>query len=57
MMAPLRPPIRVLLVGPSLDILGGQAVQLQRLLGHLNQSAGLEAQFLPVNPRLPRPLG
>jgi glycosyltransferase involved in cell wall biosynthesis len=47
------PPIRVCLVGPSLDILGGQAVQLQRLLGKLREVPALEVAFLPVNPRLP----
>jgi glycosyltransferase involved in cell wall biosynthesis len=45
--------IRVLLVGPSLDILGGQAVQLARLLDRLRATPGLEVDFLPVNPRLP----
>ena len=48
--------IRVLLVGPSMDILGGQAVQLQRLLSQLRKSEGVEVGFLPVNPRLPGPL-
>ena len=51
-----RAPIRVCLVGPSLDILGGQAVQLQRLLGRLREVPELEVSFLPVNPRLPGPL-
>jgi glycosyltransferase involved in cell wall biosynthesis len=48
--------IRVLLVGPSLDILGGQAVQLTRLLDRFRATEGLEVDFLPVNPRLPGPL-
>lgn len=48
--------LRVLLVGPSLDILGGQAVQLARLLERLRDTPGLEVDFLPVNPRLPGPL-
>jgi glycosyltransferase involved in cell wall biosynthesis len=43
-------------VGPSLDILGGQAVQLQRLLKKLNDVPELSVSFLPVNPRLPGPL-
>src|SRR5205085_1445365 len=53
------PAIRVVLVGPSLDILGGQAVQVQRLLRRLRELDGFEVDFLPVNPRLPgvlRPL-
>lgn len=47
--------VRVCLVGPSLDILGGQAVQLQRLLRALNGIPSLAVDFLPVNPRLPGP--
>jgi L-malate glycosyltransferase len=46
-------PIRVCLVGPSLDIIGGQAVQLQRLLAKLRDVPELDVAFLPVNPRLP----
>lgn len=48
--------LRVLLVGPSLDILGGQAVQLARLLEHFRGTPGVEVDFLAVNPRLPGPL-
>ena len=43
----------VLIVAPSLDILGGQSVQAARLLDRLRQEPGLEVGFLPVNPRLP----
>ena len=53
---PATTPVRVLLVGPSLDILGGQAIQAARLLEHLRGVPGLEVGFLPVNPRLPGPL-
>ena len=49
-------PIRVVLVGPSMDILGGQAVQVTRLLRRLRELNGIEVGFLPVNPRLPGPL-
>ena len=49
-------PLRVLIVGPSLDILGGQAVQAARLLERFRAEPGLEVDFLPVNPRLPGPL-
>lgn len=52
-----RRPVRVLLVGPSLGILGGQAVQAARLEKHLSQEAGVEVGFLPVNPSLPSVLG
>ena len=48
-------PIRVVLVGPSMDILGGQAVQVARLLRRLRELDGIEVAFLPVNPRLPGP--
>ena len=52
--AQLRP-LRVLIVAPSLDILGGQAVQAARLLERLREEPTLEVSFLPVNPRLPGP--
>ena len=45
--------LRVLIVAPSFDILGGQAVQAARLLERLSQEPGLEVGFLAVNPRLP----
>jgi glycosyltransferase involved in cell wall biosynthesis len=51
-----RRPLRVLIVAPSLDILGGQAVQAARLLTGLRSEAALEVDFLPINPRLPGPL-
>jgi glycosyltransferase involved in cell wall biosynthesis len=46
-------PIRVCIVGPSLETLGGQAIQAQRLLVRLAAHPELELSFLPVNPRLP----
>ena len=46
---------RVLLVGPSLDILGGQAVQAARLLSRLREEPSISVDFLPVNPHLPGP--
>jgi glycosyltransferase involved in cell wall biosynthesis len=45
--------LRVLIVAPSFDILGGQSIQAARLLERLRQESGLEVGFLPVNPRLP----
>ena len=51
-----REPTRVCVVAPSLDILGGQAVQAARLLEHLRTLPGLHVDLLPVNPRLPGPL-
>ena len=46
-------PLRVLIVAPSLDILGGQAVQAARLVRQLGQEPRLAISFLPINPRLP----
>ena len=46
-------PVRVVIVAPSLGILGGQAVQAARLLERLERTPGLEVAFLAVNPRLP----
>jgi glycosyltransferase involved in cell wall biosynthesis len=47
---------KVCLAGPSLDILGGQAVQLARLHNRLSGIPGIEVMFLPMNPKLPGPL-
>jgi glycosyltransferase involved in cell wall biosynthesis len=44
-------PIRVLVVAPSLSILGGQAVAAQRLLERLRAVPELEVDFLPHDPR------
>lgn len=46
-------PVRVLLIAPSLDIVGGQAVQADRLLRALRAEPSVEIEFLPINPRLP----
>lgn len=46
-------PVRVLIIAASLDILGGQAVQAQRLVQHLQKEPSVEVSFLPINPRLP----
>lgn len=45
--------LRVLLVAPSLDILGGQSRQALRLQERLRGEAELQVEFLPHNPRLP----
>jgi L-malate glycosyltransferase len=45
--------LRVLLVAPSLDILGGQSRQAVRLMEGLKPEPDLEISFLPHNPRLP----
>jgi glycosyltransferase involved in cell wall biosynthesis len=49
-------PTRILLIAPSLDIVGGQAVQASRLLDLLRNEPDIQIQFLPINPRLPQPL-
>ena len=43
-----REPTRVCIVAPSLDILGGQAVQAARLLEHLRTLPGLHVDLLTV---------
>jgi glycosyltransferase involved in cell wall biosynthesis len=49
-------PIKVLLIAPSLDILGGQAVQATRLMTVLGALPELRMTFFPINPRPPRGL-
>src|SRR6185436_12273099 len=45
--------LRVLVIAPSLDILGGQAVQAARLVSRLRELSSFEIGFLPINPRPP----
>ena len=49
-------PIRLLLVAPSLRILGGQAVQANYLMQHLSREPMFRVSFVAHNPRLPGPL-
>ena len=44
---------RILIVAPSVDILGGQAVQAARLVSRLQSESIFDVGFLPINPRLP----
>lgn len=53
---PEQRPLRVALVAPSLDIMGGQSVIAGRLLARLREIPGLDIVFVPHNPRLPGPL-
>ena len=46
---------RVLIIGPSLRYLGGQAVQAQRLCDGLRTTDGVQIEYLAVDPMLPRP--
>ena len=50
---PAARPLRVLLVAPSPDMIGGQAVQAARLLDCFREEPSLEVSFQPINPRLP----
>ena len=45
--------VRVLIVAASMDILGGQAVQAERLMRHLQREPSVQVSFLAINPRLP----
>jgi glycosyltransferase involved in cell wall biosynthesis len=49
-------PIRILIVAPSLDMTGGQAVQASRLREKFALEPEIRVGFVPVNPRLPGPL-
>src|SRR5215510_3332987 len=46
-------PIRVLIIAAPPDWIGGQAVQAARLLEGLAREPGVEAELLPIRPRLP----
>ena len=50
------PRLRVLLIAPSLHILGGQAVQAQRLLGEIGQDPSVAIHFMAIAPVFPAPL-
>jgi len=53
---PLMRKLRVAIVAPSLRILGGQAVQAQRLVEAWRNDPEVEAWLVPVNPVPPGPL-
>jgi len=44
--------LHVVVVGTSLDIVGGQAVQARRLIEGL-EAGGVRVTFIPINPRFP----
>jgi L-malate glycosyltransferase len=52
----MRPPLRLAVVAPTLDILGGQAVQADRLLHQWRDDPDVHAWLVPVNPRPARGL-
>jgi glycosyltransferase involved in cell wall biosynthesis len=45
--------MRILLIAPSTEILGGQSVQAQRLLQGFRETPSAQVDFLPINPPLP----
>jgi glycosyltransferase involved in cell wall biosynthesis len=49
-------PISVLLIAPSLSIIGGQSIQANQLLRCFAGEPSVQVRFLPVNPRLPAAL-
>ena len=49
-------PVRVCILAPSLDLVGGQARQAERLINGLASEQSVEIGFIPHNPRLPGPL-
>jgi glycosyltransferase involved in cell wall biosynthesis len=45
-------PIRVLLIAPSLDIVGGQSIQAQRLMQGFRAHPDIDIAFQPIDPKL-----
>ena len=50
-------PLKVAIVAPTLHILGGQAVQAQRLIDSWADDPEVQAELVPVNPQPPAPFG
>lgn len=50
----MKRPIRVLLIAPSLEIVGGQAVQASRLLTALKEAPEIKITFFALNRPFPR---
>lgn len=52
--SPAEPrPLRVLLVAPSLDAIGGQSTQADLILNRMRSEPSVEMSFQPIAPRLP----
>lgn len=49
-------PIRVCVLAPSIDVLGGQSRQAERLMLGLADEPSIELSYIPHAPRLPKPL-
>jgi len=54
--APAARRVRVCVVAPSLDVVGGQSIQSALLVRRLRELPALDVRFVPVNPRLPAAL-
>lgn len=52
-----RAPLKVCILAPSIDTLGGQSRQAERLMIGLANEPSVEIGFIPHNPRLPGVLG
>lgn len=48
-----RAPLRVLIIAPSHDILGGQSIHAAQLVREFEREPTLRVGFLPINPRAP----
>ena len=53
---PRKRPVRVCILAPSIDVLGGQSRQAERLMIGLAPEPTVEIGFIAHAPRLPRPL-
>lgn len=43
-------PVKVLVIAPSFDLIGGQSAQAEQLVNGLKESAEIEVGFQPINP-------
>src|SRR5436305_9285457 len=51
--AEARAPLRLLIIAPSHDILGGQSIHAAQLVKEFGKEPQLRVGFLPINPRAP----
>jgi glycosyltransferase involved in cell wall biosynthesis len=49
-----RQPVRVGIVAPTLNYVGGQAVQADLLIKHWENDPQVQVRFVPIDPKLPR---
>src|SRR3954451_25385760 len=48
-----RAPLRLLIIAPSHDLLGGQSIHAAQLVKEFGKEPTLRVGFLPINPRAP----